>query len=771
MTTMNALGPAQSTLLDDEADGKIEKKVKDNAKTESTVIAIDVLKKSTKEKPETTDSDEPALGFGGEGYAMLTSMSFDLTENSDKYVQDLLDKITKIVIEANGNLTEKDIDKIKNVGLEDYREVASTVMKRIMQFIRWSITQGKEGIKRIADRLGRLGMKSMYVERKLDISTDSSLPTDQFVLPRSFPLLMLADKPPANAMDVLNSLNKTKYLFNLVHNDYQNYQNLFKQAVATGSRAETLAMINNWLSSLAGRLGAKPNTQFNNKPSFNYIPGGYRLVFSTGDSFADCSAVLVRVPGKYDVAPTAARPDKSSLVRLMAEIKTFLRTINEIYGKVSTRLESDFRNIARTVEKDVKGFDSASDIRTASTTVDWFIEQQNRVFTRTMMLSCSVLNACLDYCLAAIDAKPAAGMEDFDDSASVEAVSEQMDLIDDRLRSIEVDASVIQSIGDNKDLVDCDSDYVIRQLIESSNPEPFSPGYGIDNLRNMHHLVKSGKTTELIIRRLGAIMDMTSDLDEATLFMKTLFTERQLFNCRTTNQYIADFTANHPLCSFLHRAERETLGAAQIANYLEQNADKIHATVTVLTAFAENLADTVVDGEFNVSKLKEFMLNGPESPFTEALLCGGYQIKERSENLAGLIVRSYTLEHVKDLSPIEQFDIHDNEMNSFIDVQIKRFETEYERLAHIVQLLQVGTGHLRYITATVVDNLNVGGLKGEGDNWVYTAMEYLTVATRQYRWMYRLTLQLAMYNRLTIDAGCQYMSGGFYGFEQQQEPV
>jgi len=771
MTSMNTLGPAQSTLLADESDGKQKKKVTDNAKTESTEMSIEILKKTSKEKPETTEGDEPAFGFGSEGYAMLDSMSFDLTEHSDKYIQELLDKITTIVIEANGDLNKKDLEKIRNVGLEDYRDLAQAAMKRIMQFIRWSINQGKEGIKRVADRLGRLGMKSMYVERKLDISTDSSLPTDKFVLARSFPLLMLADKPPANAMDVLNSLNKTKYLFTLVHNDYQNYQNLFKQAVATGSRSETLEMINNYLNSLSGRLGAKPNPQFNNNLSFNYLPGGYRLVFSTGDSFADCSAILVRVPGQYSVAPSAPRPDKSSLVRLMAEIKQFLRTINEIYGKVSSRLESDFRNISRSAERDIKTFDSSVDIRTASTTVEWFVEQQSRIFTRTMMLSCSVLNACLDYCIAAIGGKPAAGMEDFDDSYTIEALGEQLDSIDDRLRSIEVDASVIQSIGDNKDLVDCDNDYVIRQLIETNATEPFTPGYGIDNLRNMWHLVRAGKTTEVITRRLGAIMDATSDLDTSVKFMKTLFTEGRLFECRTTDDYIADFTAGHPLCSFLHRAERESLGSAQIANYLEQNVDKVSATVTTLMVFAETLSDTVVDGEFTVSRLKEFMLNAPQLPFTSAMLCGGYEIKERSEKLAGLVVRSYTLEHVKDLSPIESFDGHDSEMNGFIDQQVKRYEAEYARLARIVELLQVGTGHLRYITAAVVDNLNAGGLKGEGDNWVYSAMEYLTVATRQYRWMYRMTIQLAMYNRLTIEAANQYMAGGFYGNDEQQESV
>lgn len=770
MTSMNTLGPTQSTLLADEADGKEKKKVKANAKTESAEISIEVLKNTSKEKPESTEVEEPALGFGGEGYAMLTSMSFDLTENSDKYIQDLLDKITTIVIEANGNLTKDDIEKMRNVGLEDYRDLAQAAMKRIMQFLRWSINQGKEGIKRLADRLGRLGVKSMYVERKLDISTDSSLPTDKFVLARSFPLLMLADKPPANAMDVLNSLNKTKYLFTLVHNDYQNYQNLFKQAVATGSRSETLEMINNYLNSLSGRLGAKPNPQFNNKLTFNYLPGGYRLVFSTGDSFADCSATLVRVPGQYAVAPSAPRPDKSSMVRLMAEIKQFLRTINEIYGKVSSRLESDFRNISRNAEKDIKNFDSAADIRTASTTVEWFVEQQSRVFTRTMMLSCSVLNACLDYCLAAIGGKPAAGMEDFDDSYSIEAVGEELQGIDQRLRDIEIDARTIQSIGDIKELVDVDNDYVIKQLIEQTPTKPFPTEFGL-SYHNLNSLVRNGRATDFIISRLGSIYDLSTEMNKSAEFMKALFVGNDLLENKPPEDYVADFTINHPLCSFLHRAERETLDASNIANYLEANIDKISMVTNTLMVFAETMTETVVDGELNVSKLKEFMFNAPQEPFTASMLCGGYKLQERSESLAGLVIRSYSLDHVKDLSPIESFTGFDAEMNGFIEQQVERYAVELKRLAKVVELLQVGTGHLRYITQAVADNLNAGGLKGEGDNWVYSAMEYLAVASRQYRWMYRLTVQLAIYERVTIDAARLFTTGGFYGYDEQQESV
>jgi hypothetical protein len=764
MTSMTELGPAQSTLLADENDGKVEKKVKDNAKTGATIASIEVLKKTSKEKPEDAVED-PALGFGGEGYAMLTSMSFDLTENSDKYVQDLLDKITTIVIEANGNLTDKDIDKIRNVGLEDYRDLAQAAMKRILQFLRWSIAQGKEGIKRLSDRLGRLGVKTMYVERKLDVSTDSSLPTDQFVLARSFPLLMLADKPPANAMDVLNSLNKTKYLFSLLHNDYQNFQNLFKQAVATGSRSDTLNMINNYLTSLSSRLGAKPNPQFNNKLSFNYLPGGYRLVFSTGDSFADCSATLVRVPGQYNVAPTAPRPDKSSMVRLMAEIKQFLRTINEIYGKVSSRLESDFRNISRNAEKDIKNFDSAADIRTASTTVEWFVDQQSRIFTRSMMLSCSVLNACLDYCLAAIGGKPAAGMEGFDDEYTIEAVGDELEALDGRLRDIEIDARTIQSIGDIKELVDVDSDYVLQLLRDRPVKEQYDAPFGL-NYSNLRNLVRDGKATDFIISRLGSIYDLTTEMERSTAYLKDLFVGREAYDYNAPEGYIADFTTDHPLCSFLHRVERETLSSVNVANYLQTNMDKLHEVTSYLMGHAESMTETVVDGELIVSRLKEFMLNTPDGLFKPYTLCGGFKLQERSESLAGLIVRGYTLDHVKDLSPIQSFDTPDPEMNGFIEQEIQRYEDGFQRLAKIVELLQVGTGHLRYVISSVADNLNAGGLKGEGDDWVYTAMEYLAVASRQYRWMYRLTIQLALYERTVIVAARQYIAGGFYGYEQ-----
>lgn len=780
MTTMSELGPAHTTLLAEEKD------VQKDAATDATETALAVLKKTSKSKPEKDDEDEPTISFGAEGYAMLTSMSFDLTENTDLAIQELLDKISKIVIEANGNLTDKDLEAIKNVGNEalldagneDYKEVMNLVMRKIMQFIRWAINQGKEGIKRISDRLSRLSVKAMYVERKIDVSADNSLPNDKFVLPRTYPLLMMANKPPANAMEVINVLNRTKYLFTTLHNDYQNFQNLFKSAVATGSRADTLEMINSYLTSLASKLSARPNPLFDNRLSFNQLPGGYRLVFSQGQAFADCSATLTRTSERYDMAPAVQRPDKASLMRLVAEVKTYLRIINEVYGRVSGRLEADFRAIVKSAEREVKSFDSTADIRTASTTIEWFTEQQSKLYTRSMMLSCTVLNASLDYCLSAIGAKPAAGTESFDIteassiSYAIESLDEQLERLDAGLCSLEIDSRSMQSIADVEELVDVDNDQVINLLMNQTPASYYNPLYGI-SFAGLQGVLEEKKGAEYIASRLGGIVDITKQLDNTAEVIKQIMTDLPDGEVGAVKSGLkptvadVEFTSDHPWCAFLHRVDRQSIYASDVVRYVGDTYEKLRGVNNTLSVLAEQMTKTVVDGEMNVSLLKEYMFNAPTEPFTASSLCGGFTISPVAEKLGKLVVRGYVLESPPPLKPMvtihrPSYDEY-NEINSLAT----RFNAEQARLAEITRLLQIGTGHLRYITASVADNLTADGLKGGGDGWFNTALEYLAISARQYRWMYRLTVQLAIYQRTMISALRQYNNEGGWDGDKQ----
>ncbi|AUG86088.1 hypothetical protein BOSOLAPHORUS_302 [Erwinia phage vB_EamM_Bosolaphorus] len=776
MSTMTELGPSQGTLLAD------EKAVHDDAATEATEVALHVLKKIGKKKEKDDEDEEVVLSFGSEGYAMLTSMSFDLTENSDLAVQELLDKITTIVIEANGNLTQTDLEKIKSVGNEsllgdgneDYKEVVTMVMKRIMQFIRWAINQGKEGIKRVADRLSRLSVKTMYVERKIDISTDNSLPTDKFVLPRSYPMLMMVNKPPANAMEVINAVNRTKYLFTTLHNDYQGFQALFKAAVATGSRADTLEMINNYLNGLISKLSARPNPLFDNRNTFNQLPGGYRLVFSEGQSFADCGATILRTPEKYEAAPAVQRPDKASLVRLVSEIKTYLRVINEVYGKVSSRLEVDFRNIVKAAEKEVKGFDSTADIRTASTTIEWFTEQQSRLYTRSMMLSCTVLNAALDYCLGAIGAKPAVGTESFDilDTSSmgyaIESLGEQMERLDAGLCELEIDARTMQSITDVKEMVDVDNDHVIQLLMQQRPSSYFNPPDGLSEY-SLGDAFNGSATARYIGRRLTSIVNLTNQLSGTTDLMKGLLAEMPTGEIKPGSDADViernslldrEMFEGHPLCAFLHRVDREGIYATDVIRYVTDTYEKLRQVRTTLAVQAEQMTLTVADGEMNVSLLKEFLFNAPQEPFTDSVLCGGFRLQPVAEKLGELVIHGAVMDSPPPLKPMTTIHRPSYDEYNGVNQLASLFGNELRELAKIAERLQIGTGYLRYITTSVADNLNEDGLKGGGDGWFNTALEYLAVSARQYRWMYRLTVQVAVYEHTMINALRHYNNSG-----------
>ena len=74
-------------------------------------------------------------------------------------------------------------EPVLDIGLEDYKQILVAAKDRVLKVIRWLAKNIIAVYKRLSDRLGRLSVRMMMIERKIDSSSDNALPTDTIVLP------------------------------------------------------------------------------------------------------------------------------------------------------------------------------------------------------------------------------------------------------------------------------------------------------------------------------------------------------------------------------------------------------------------------------------------------------------------------------------------------------------------------------------------------------------------------------------------------------------
>lgn len=369
---------------------------------------------------ETLSTDELDLSEGNETLVMLAAHSPEAIP-TDLELETLLNRVKDAVLSyMSGHKGETKIEiehppePLTDIGLEDYKDTLRAIRDRVIKALRWLGRQVVATYKRLSDRLGRLSLRVMYIERKIDSSSDTAIPTDVVVLPPSAAMLSLYAKPPQNASEVMNAVAKVKWLFTTIHNDYGLFQQTFKRAVDAGDRADALEIIQGFLSHLSNRLNTRVDSQRNGRQVFNQLPSNFIVEISSGASFTDCWATINRTAVVNVAGTESRRPDRASLSRLINELKNFLKVINELYGKVGSRLTTDFRNITRDAERSLSG--DNIDTRTVEASINWFTEQQNRLFYRSMVLGCSSIAAALDYCEIAL--RKNVGNEGLDDEES-----------------------------------------------------------------------------------------------------------------------------------------------------------------------------------------------------------------------------------------------------------------------------------------------------------------------------------------------------------------
>lgn len=369
---------------------------------------------------ETLSTDDLDLSEGNETLVMLAAHAPEAIP-TDLELETLLNRVKDAVLSYmaghNGETKielQQPEEPLTDIGLEDYKDTLRLIRDRVIKALRWLGRQVVATYKRLSDRLGRLSLRVMYIERKIDSSGDTTIPTDVVALPASAAMLSLYAKPPQNASEVMNAVAKVKWLFTTIHNDYGLFQQTFKRAIDAGGRAEALEIIQGFLSHLSNRLNTRVDPQRNGRQVFNQLPSNFIVEISSGASFTDCWATINRTAMVNVAGTESRRPDRASLSRLINELKNFLKVINELYGKVGSRLTTDFRNITRDAERSLSGDDV--DSRTVEASINWFTEQQNRLFYRSMVLGCSAIAAALDYCEVSL--RRNVGTEGFEDEES-----------------------------------------------------------------------------------------------------------------------------------------------------------------------------------------------------------------------------------------------------------------------------------------------------------------------------------------------------------------
>lgn len=403
---------------------------------------------------ETLSTDELDLSEGNETLVMLAAHSPEAIP-TDLELETLLNRVKDAVLSymsGHKGETKIEIDQppepLTDIGLEDYKDTLRAIRDRVIKALRWLGRQVVATYKRLSDRLGRLSLRVMYIERKIDSSSDTAIPTDVVVLPPSAAMLSLYAKPPQNASEVMNAVAKVKWLFTTIHNDYGLFQQTFKRAVDAGDRADALEIIQGFLSHLSNRLNTRVDSQRNGRQVFNQLPSNFIVEISSGASFTDCWATINRTTIVNVGGAESRRPDRASLSRLINELKNFLKVINELYGKVGSRLTTDFRNITRDAERSLSG--DNVDTRTVEASINWFTEQQNRLFYRSMVLGCSAIAAALDYCEVSL--RKNVGNEGFEEEESgmqpiTQSLSELRGAFAERERALSVASVSIATVA------------------------------------------------------------------------------------------------------------------------------------------------------------------------------------------------------------------------------------------------------------------------------------------------------------------------------------
>jgi hypothetical protein len=729
------------------------------------------------------------LSAGNEALVMIAAHAPESVP-SDLELEVLLQRVKDTVLaymenHAGTTLNVERNDPLVDVGLEDYKQTLILIKDRVIKALRWIGKQIVSAYKRLSDRLGRLSMRMMYIERKVDSSTDNALPGDMCALPASAAMLSLLGKAPQNASEVMNAVNKVKWLFTTVHNDYNLYQQSFKRAIDGGTRSDALSSIQDFMRHLSSRLNARVDSQRNGHEVFNQLPNGYIVEISTGDSFTDCWATINRTGVVNVSGEMTRRADRASLSRLTSELRNFLKVINELYGKVGSRLTTDFRNITRDAERGIMGDDA--DARAIEATINWYTEQQNRLFYRSMVMSCSVISAALDYCDMSLR-KPGTGNEgyvgknsgdDDDDDAPVTASSNvgQLDTLFQirqyMLANTSVNLQKVSAALEAFNMAD-EADQSVAKLMDL-DLEPLRQSLG--DLRYNHWMwnINPNLDHTYSSRLKDALRSADTELDAFSNGQleefKTLIEIHPLNTPKTQRIMKREgYLGENGYVQYLLSDGRIPTNSAGVWEGAANGVDTLGSVLSNLRERTQLVAGTLTDSDILVSNLYDVCTQDTLREFAEAgdlqRFTAGFQVKGLASSSAfgPVVIYRAVLSDYGDLTNAAiqaGFPSCEADTNVFMaDLLVKLAEMDKTFCAIWSDLNQV-MQRARSVQNILADSMATCN-HGKADQWILDGVNYLNLLLSELRWQNRLLRDLSMYRQgLALSIDLYQHWGGF----------
>lgn len=718
-------GPTHQGLVGDTTDGT-KKKSKPK-----TIPKDDVADVTTTESDVGGIENRKRIDEGMEALVMMASHDHVVTDVHDKSHNDIINAVRKeliayVAVNGDAELAEMYIDD----GMEDLAKVKETlgaVIKKIAQITSILLSTAKDGLKKVSDRLNRLAIRNNMLRRKVENSGDKLSQSNEIPLPETHPYITIKGRPPKTANDVSHAVMSMKDFFVCVHNTNAAFHSAFSQAIDNGTRDESIYSISQYLNLLANRVGAKPS----NSGNFVYdgIPAGYGMVINVGKSFSDCDVGILRVQPQEVKAPMTQRADKASLLRILDNNEQFLKNINEVYGRISSRLDGEFRKNVKAAETKLRGSDEY-DGRAMASTVDWFGDNQNKIFTKSMQMGCSVIAAAMDYIHNNL-VKAGVGTEDLDgidegyDEIDMESSVEEPGIDETRigLAIAEVRARTLSVIPGDLMSVDRTME---RLLTHTSSGTPLVLSNSLDVFNTLWNVEKHSEDDYLV-----EVSDQLLSLHDG--LARLINTKRDTLSYRQLKEGICggNPSAIDLLCSCGSDRLDYYRFDLRISNQAIKPCEEVYGLIKTHLSM---LTDSFNNEDIMLSSLVERLTGVDGALWSKPIYMTGKYLIDRTSRCYGDVVLPQHCLVVSEISKPSEIIAQD------VPVDVD-FKYNIERCIKLYN--QFGVLHAEYTDLyTQINNvfkIIVSSLLTTQDrSWVSGAFTYLSILIGTVRWLTRL---------------------------------
>lgn len=733
--------------------------VGENIPTERDLFvgAMSSSKLSEQEKPKreatTGEQENVSLGAGTETLVMLTGVDDTLASNGDPLLEDIMAQVRQQVVEfASGQLGADETQANLDEGLEDYKDTLLMLKDKIMKVISICSKTVAEAAKRISDRLGRMNIRMKYLTRQIELHKGDR-PASKVDLPPTWPMLGIYGRVPANGAEVISTLIKTKNFFNNVHATYSGYQTSFQRAMQAVTREERLDYIGGYLNTLISKVSARTDSSVDGSYLVDALPGCYRMVIATGDSFTDSWVRLGRTEVPNNLDQTSLYPDKNTLERLITEVNSSLSTINELYGFVTSRLESDLKKAAKGMESAARSNGDEYDSRSGAATVTWYTDNQSTIFTRSMELFCATISACMDYCAACLRVK-SEGNESLD-------LTSDVDMIDDSLeccRMADLNASVVATMV-TPEIPLSPKEAVCVSEIEIASAEFRCSQSGI--LRQIFNTSRNNYTRKVA----GQVIDLLNDLrgyEYITPFYRSLRTgvvsEPDLPARCFGPGLLGDMSEiQEGLHSrWLSIEDVDCISPDWVCRVSSRAKEQLQMVLDMIRKTVDGMRKTVLDSDINLDGLVDVLSKFNTNPTNdECFLSGGARVVFYSKPYGDKLLGGAVFE----VNPISPVTSRTGEEECGEDIEalgtiLSEFRAVGNEIAdahlEMVKLVNVADDIIRQLALGMAD-------KDALECWVRSGYAYIALLSYGLRFVGELLINMALYRNAMVGGLTWYL--------------